>query len=339
MKNFFLTLIFCLPALFLFSQTENEIFTCRQTKQLFNFSKISGAPSVLATNQRSDTIDILKYTVNLNITDFTTDTIRGNTIVKFVPKMNNINTISLDLLHMTIDSIEISTANLTSTYTDTLLIVNLPVTYNVGDTSDLIVYYHGKPQMDPSGWGGFYFQSGYAFNLGVGFGANPHNFGRAWFPCFDNFVERSKYEFNITTNNAKIAYCNGALANDTTIGSLRTRKWILNEEIPSYLASVSISNYTQVNWVHNGINDTFPIILTALAGDTIPMKNSFVNLNNALIAFLNGQITTLESYKRMNSSDKNKAIESLKIAQQLLRVDQRERITAKQAQELIKAIA
>jgi hypothetical protein len=33
--------------------------------------------------------------------------------------------------------------------------------------------------------------NGYAFNLGVGFAADPHNFGRVWFPCFDNFVERS----------------------------------------------------------------------------------------------------------------------------------------------------
>jgi len=271
----------------MFSQTESDFFSCRHNKQLLDLSKTSGNPSILATNQRSDTIDILKYTISLNITDFTTDTIRGNTILKFVPKMNSINTVSLDLLSMTIDSVEINSSNLTSSYDDTLLIINLPITHNVGDTSDLIVYYHGKPQIDPSGWGGFYFSSGYAFNLGVGFAANPHNFGRVWFPCFDNFVERSKYEFNITTDNGKIAYCNGALLNDTTIGGLRTRKWVLNEEIPSYLASVSISNYTQVNWVHNGINDTFPIILTALAGDTTSMKNSFLNLNNALSAFEN----------------------------------------------------
>src|SRR3990172_5596284 len=107
MKKTFLLIIFYLTAFLMFSQTENDFFSCRQKKQLLDLSKTSGYPAILATNQRSDTIDILKYTINLNITDFTTDTIRGNTIVKFVPKMNTINTISLDLLSMTIDSVEI----------------------------------------------------------------------------------------------------------------------------------------------------------------------------------------------------------------------------------------
>lgn len=285
MKHLFVHFFILAFTTSLYSQDVNEIKLCRDKHRQPDLLKITHPPSTQATNLRSDTIDILKYTINLNITDFTTDTIRGNTIVRFAPKLANINTISLDLLHMTIDSVEISSINLSSGYNDTLLIVNLPMTYTIGDTADLTVYYHGKPQIDPSGWGGFYFSGNYAFNLGVGFQTSPHNFGRAWFPCFDNFVERSKYECNISTDNGKIAYCNGFLANDTTIGSLRTRKWILNEEIPSYLASVAVAPYTQVNWIHNGINDTFPIVLTALPADTTPMKNSFLNLNNALTAY------------------------------------------------------
>lgn len=241
-----------------------------------------------ANNLRSDTVNILNYTINLNITDFTNNVIKGNTRIKFTPKINGVTKLRLDLLELSIDSIRNDIIGLTYSYNDTSLVVNLSGTYNINDTTSVTVYYHGTPKIDASNWGGFYFQNGYAYNLGVGFQADPHTYGRVWFPCFDNFVERSSYEFNITTNAGKIAYCNGYLANDTTDGSgNRTRKWIMNQEIPSYLASVAVANYTQVNQTYNGINGPVPIILAALASDTIAIKTSFTNLNLALATYEN----------------------------------------------------
>ncbi len=235
----------------------------------------SGIPNLQANNSRSDTVDILNYTINLNITDFTTKVISGNTAVKFTPKMNGVSYLNLDLLKMTIDSIKFSGATLVYNYNDTLLRVTLPTTHNIGDTSTATVYYHGVPKTDAL-WGGFYFNGGYAFNLGVGFAADPHCYGRVWFPCFDNFVERSTYKFNITTNGGKVAYCNGTLTKDTTDGSgNRTTTWVMNHEIPSYLANVAVATYTEVRQQYNGINGTIPIVLTALAADTANIKNSF----------------------------------------------------------------
>ncbi len=223
-----------------------------------------------SANLRSDTIDVLNYNISLNITDFTNKIISGKTEIKFSPKLNNINKLSLDLLKLTVDSVKFAGSNLSYSYNDTLLRVNLPASYNPTDTILIKVFYHGTPQGDITGWGGFYFQNGFAYNLGVGFGAIPHNYGRVWFPCFDNFVERSTYEFNITTNNGKIAYCNGYLAHDTTDASgNRTRRWIMPNTIPSYLASVSVGSYTQISQTYNGLNGTIPIFIAALAGDTI----------------------------------------------------------------------
>jgi aminopeptidase N len=241
-----------------------------------------------ATNLRSDTVDILNYKISLNITDFTTNVIRGNTKVRFTPRMNGVSKLNLDLLELIIDSIKSGSSTLTYSYNDTLLSVNLISTMNINDTSSVTVYYHGTPQGDASGWGGFYFQSGYAYNLGVGFAALPHTYGRVWFPCFDNFVERSSYEFNITTNGTKVSYCNGYLASDTTDGSgNRTRKWIMNEPIPTYLASVTVASYAQINQTYNGINGAVPIVIAALPTDTTGVKNSFINLPLALSTFEN----------------------------------------------------
>ncbi|MES2514021.1 MAG: M1 family aminopeptidase [Bacteroidota bacterium] len=260
-----------------------QITNCQSHKSGAMASSIYYSPE----NLRSDTFDILKYTINLNITDFANQKISGHTIVRFAPKLNAQSKLSLDLLKMVIDSVKQASTLLTYVYNDTLLKITLPSTMNIIDTADVYIYYHGTPQGDPSGWGGFSFSGNYAYNLGVGFGAKPHNYGRVWFPCFDNFVEKSIYEFNITTVLAKTSFCNGALMSDITNGGLHTRKWVLNKEIPSYLASVAVADYTQVNWSIAAANGNLPVTLAARASDTIGLKNGFIHLPNAVLGFEN----------------------------------------------------
>lgn len=244
-----------------------------------------------AENLRSDTFNILTYTINLEIGNTTFKQIAGNTQIRFAPKLNNRTFIRFDLLKLTIDSIKENATLLTYVYNDTILKVNFTAPKNITDTSIFTVYYHGMPQGDPSGWGGFYFDNHggnqYAYNLGVGFAAKPHNYGRVWFPCFDNFVERSKYVFNITCDSTRRAYCNGQLTSDIVTAAKRTRQWVLNDEIPTYLASVAVARYRQVNWTINALNGIKPITLVGVAADTTAMKNGFVNLKNCIHGFEN----------------------------------------------------
>ena len=237
---------------------------------------------------RSDTINVLDYRVYLDFTQAGSGTLKGNCEVKFSPLMDVTN-LSLDLLQLNVDSVVMHGATVPFSYNDTLLIAHFS-TINLGAIDSLTVYYQGAPQMDPSGWGGFYMTGGYYYNLGVGFQSLPHNFGRVWHPCFDNFVERAKYQFTILTNAGNTAYCNGTRQSVATVGtdSLLTI-WKLNTEIPSYLAGVAVSNYTHVNQVYNSTlqGSTIPVWLAAKAADTTNLKNSFVNLLGALAGFEN----------------------------------------------------
>jgi hypothetical protein len=239
-------------------------------------------------NQRSDSMNVLHYHVNLNITSVTSSPISGFTDVKVVPKINGLTTLNLDLLKMTIDSIKLNSNVLTYNYNDTLLKVNLGGVFNVNDTITVQVAYHGIPQIDSSGFGGFSFSGGYAYNLGVGFSADPHVYGRVWHPCFDNFVERATYSFAITTSNTHKAVCNGLMtsslinANNTT-----TWNWELSQDIPSYLACVAVAGYATVHQNFSALNGNVPVELVAVPSDTTNMKNSFVNLENAFDAFEN----------------------------------------------------
>ncbi|HQQ95290.1 MAG TPA: M1 family aminopeptidase [Bacteroidia bacterium] len=277
----------CLTGLAVFS-------LLRMYPQAHHFAEARFTSSPLysnAENTRSDTMNILKYSIALEIGNSNNKFIKGYTAIRFSPKISNQSHLRLDLLKLLVDSVKEGSATLNYTYNDTLLKINFLTPKNTSDTSVITVYYHGQPQGDATGWGGFYYNNAqsaqYAYNLGVGFGAKPHNYGRVWFPCFDNFVERSKFEFIITSDSARRAHCNGQLISDVLNGSKRTRTWVLNEEIPSYLACVSLANYTQVNWSASLMNGIVPIRLAAHAADTTALKAGFVNLISALHGFEN----------------------------------------------------
>lgn len=246
----------------------------------------TGTFGISSTQATSDTIDILHYNIELDFTKVASSYISGNCRITFTPKQNNISSIRLDLLKLKVDSIKKGSTHVTFNHNDTVLAVAMPSVLNIGDTSELIVYYGGNPVKDASGWGGFYFSSNYAYNLGVGFDAIPHSYGRVWHPCLDNFVEKATYDFGIKTNGGKIAHCNGTLVKDSVVSADTIyRKWVLRDPIPSYLACVAAADYTTVYSSHNGIKNMIPIELAARSADTTNLKNSFKNLNKAIAAF------------------------------------------------------
>ncbi len=242
-----------------------------------------------ASNERSDSIDILKYTIHFDLSNLAVYQISGKCVIKFVSKMNNISQLNLDLLKLPIDSVlDTFNQNLIFDYSDSLLLkINLSTTLNQNDTSEVTVFYHGQPQADAT-WGGFYFNPPYSYNLGVAFTSLPHNFGRVWFPCFDNFVERSLYEFYITIPTGKVATSNGELLDTLNIGNNTTVwHWLLTETIPTYLACVTVSDYAILKTSFNGLLGTVPVWLAARPTDTTAMKNSFIHLQDAFNAYEN----------------------------------------------------
>jgi len=246
----------------------------------------AGKSITFTTHPQADTLDILDYNINLNITDFTNKIISGYTIVKLTPKQDNVTKINLDLLRLNIDSIKIDDVISTYTYNDTLLIINCVTPLNTTDTVDVSVFYNGTPNVDPTGWGGFYFSGNTAYNLGVGFGDTPHNYGRVWFPCMDDFVDRAFYTFNITVPDNLTAVCNGTLENNIDNGDgTRTFNWVLHNNIPTYLASVSVSDYVAVEGTFNGINGDIPTAIYVAPNQISNAQASFINLNPVLNTF------------------------------------------------------
>ncbi len=237
----------------------------------------------------SDSIDVLHYDINLRLVNLSNKRISGYTDVRIVPLINGISSFRLWLQSLTIDSVRINGMAATYVaYDDTLMRIGLPVTMNITDTFTARVYYQGLPVVDGSDWGGFYFSSdsNFAYNLGVGFQSVPHNYGRVWFPCIDDFVDRATYDCYITTKNTKMAVCGGTLISGTDLGDgTKVWHWALHNSIPTYLASVAVGPYVPVNGTFNGQEGNIPTAIYVRASDTNNAKASFINLNNFLSVF------------------------------------------------------
>lgn len=249
------------------------------------FSLVLLVQTAFGQDNRNTQFDVLNYSIHLNIQNFSLKTIGGNAEITIQALQNNLSTAWFDLAILKVDSILINNNKTIFTQNDSQVFVNLGTSANKNDMVKLNIFYKGMPTKDAS-WGGFYFTGNYAFNMGVGFTVNPHNYGRAWFPCVDNFTDRSTYDFHITTDSNYMAVCNG-LPQPTTINGNNslTWNWQLNQAIPTYLACVAVSTYTPIKFTYQGKNKNFEVILAAQAKDTVKVKASMVNLNKALQFF------------------------------------------------------
>ncbi len=236
---------------------------------------------------RSDSIDLTHAWIALDMSNAAAKTIAGNCRWAFTPKVAGVDNIRFDLLGLTVDSVILNQQKVPFMQTGEQVGIPIAPVLPTGSVNHVAIYYHGSPQKDASGWGGFYFEGNYAFNLGVGFAADPHVFGRAWFPCFDNFVERSTYSFDILTLPAQPAYCNGYLLNDEVVpqDGKRRRNWLLNQPIPSYLACVAIGPYTTFARSYPGELNTIPVEIAAAPSDTVNVRNTFLHLPEAIKAY------------------------------------------------------
>ena len=226
---------------------------------------------------KADTIHVKHYDINLEIRDFAQQQLKGYTDVTVEAKITPLQNIYLHFLALTVDSVK-KGENLVN-FSQQGQQLKIDVSFlTIGQTETIRVYYHGKPAKDPQ-WGGFYFTSDFAYNMGVGMGSLPHSFGRVWFPCIDEFTDKSTYTFNITTDADKKAVCGGVLVDSTHVGNQKNWKWELTDPIPTYLASVAVGNYKVYKDTLNSVSGKIlPIEIYADPATMQKVPGSFVNL-------------------------------------------------------------
>jgi len=231
--------------------------------------------------QRTDSVHVAHYDINLSVVDFTTKVIDGYTDISVVSKIGNLTQVRLDLMALTTDSVKVNQQTVNFSHIGQSLLVNVPAMQS-GDSALIRVYYHGVPAHDGY-FGGFYFNGGYAYNVGVALSDTPHSYGRCWYPCLDEFTDKSSYAFHIRTLGNHKAICNGLLTDSLTMAdSTRLWTWQLNEVIPAYLVSMAVGDYLCYADTFHGMEATIPINIYAAPNIYPNIGASFVHLKDIL---------------------------------------------------------
>ncbi|MCL2246380.1 MAG: M1 family metallopeptidase, partial [Lentimicrobiaceae bacterium] len=238
----------------------------------------------LLAQTKADTIHISHYDINLEIRDFNQKEIKGYTDVSVEAKMAPLQSIYLHLWGLEVDSVKKGDNHLPFLQPQGQQFkIDLPLT-TVGQNETIRIFYHGQPIAEQ--FGGFFFKNDFAYNMGVSMESVPHGFGRVWFPCIDEFTDKSTYTFNITTDADKKAVCGGILVDSADFGNTKRWTWKLTDPIPTYLASVAVGKYLVVkDTVHSISGKILPVEIYADAAKIEKVAGSFVNLKTFFHTF------------------------------------------------------
>lgn len=234
--------------------------------------------SVLVAQDIGDTLDVLHYDIHITEIQSSNQLIAGYTDLEFVTKIDLLKQIPLNLQSLTVDSVLIDGSLYFFDQGDKVMHILFTDPLGLNDTINASIYYHGTPFHED--WGGYHFSGDYTFNLGVGFESIPHNLGKTWFPCVDNFTDRATYDVYTTLDNELTATGGGTLIETIDHGDgTSTWHWQMIHEIPTYLVSVATGAYELYSDTYQGLASDIPIEIFTRPADTAKVAGSFVNLH------------------------------------------------------------
>jgi len=235
----------------------------------------------------SDSLDVQSYHIFIDSILWDSDELYARTELVLTSKIDDLTVIPLELMNLTVSEVFVNgTANSNYSQTDLRVNINLDTPLQADESVNLSIGYHGTPFHES--WGGFYIDNQYAYNLGVGFEADPHNLGKTWFPCVDDFHDRAIYDITARVEDPLVAIAGGLLESVTDNGDgTKSYHWHLNNSIPTYLASVAIGDYALYEDIYEGIEGDVPIKIYVRPNSIGNVEGSFANLKTILSTYEN----------------------------------------------------
>ena len=201
-----------------------------------------------------ENIDVTHYEIHVGDFDFSNRTLQGETFVDFTATAS-VQQIVLELKTLNVTSVTATGATVSNfSQSGDFLTINLASPLATGDFATLDIVYGGNTFSET--WGGVeWWGTGYVYNLGVGFDSQPHNLGKAWFPCVDNFTDKATYDLFITVPNSDTeAICGGNYVGiiENSDGTC-TWHWNTPQEIATYHISFAVGDFFLWQDVYHGI--------------------------------------------------------------------------------------
>ena len=229
-------------------------------------------------------IDVTHYAIHVNDLDFTNRTLQGEAFVTFTATAP-VQQVVLELMSLEASSVTATGATVANfTQSGNFLTINLASPLAAGATATLDIVYGGATFSET--WGGVeWWGSDRVYNLGVGFESQPHNLGKTWFPCVDNFTDKASYDLYITATNDKKAICGGSFVETIDNGDgTTTWHWETPQEISTYHISFVVGDFVLWEDVYHGIERDIPIEVYTTPALSGRVEATFVNIHE-IVAF------------------------------------------------------
>ena len=231
-----------------------------------------------------ENIDVTHYEIHLWGFDFTNRTLQGEAFVDFNTTAS-LSTLVLELKTLTVTDVASDYYGVESfSQEGDFLTIVFDETIAANEHVTLDVRYGGSTFSET--WGGVeWWGTDYVYNLGVGFESQPHNLGKTWFPCVDNFTDKATYDLIISVSNDKKAICGGNLVEHFDNGDgTSTWHWFTPQEISTYHISFAIGNYELWQDTYEGLNGDILIEVYAKPNQMNNVPGTFVHIKE-IIAF------------------------------------------------------
>lgn len=228
------------------------------------------------TNEIGDNVDVTHYEIHLNKIDFADRTLDAVTTITLTAK-EEISVLDLELKSLAVTSVSCNISDVNNfSQNDDVLIINFASAIASGSEFSVTVNYGGETFNE--NWGGIHWSDDYVYNLGVGFDSQPHNLGKTWFPCVDNFSDKASYDLYLTYGDNMISSCGGLLAETTNNNDgTKTDHWVMSQEISTYLISFAIGNFVLWEDTYQGMERNIPINVYAKPNQIEKVAATFAN--------------------------------------------------------------
>lgn len=233
-----------------------------------------------------ENIDVAHYEIHVWDFDFANHTLQGETFIDFTATATT-NTIVLELKSLVASDVACDFYNVESfSQEGDFLTVTFDEPMEAGENAVLDVRYGGSTFSEY--WGGveWWPNCDYVYNLGVGFESQPHNLGKTWFPCVDNFADKASYDVYVTVTNGMKAICGGNHVETFDNGDgTSTWHWNTPQEISTYHISFAIGDYELWEDVYHGIERDIPIEVYAKPSQMNNVPGTFVHIKEIVSFF------------------------------------------------------
>ena len=229
------------------------------------------------SNEVGKNIDVTHYEIHLNEINIAEKTLDASATISLTA-LNSIDVIKLELRSLTVTSVTSEEINVKDfSQKDDILSINLASTLSKNSEISITINYEGKTFNES--WGGVHWSADYVYNLGVGFDSQPHNLGKTWFPCVDNFSDKASYDLYITIPETMTSACGGILSESVVnADSTKTDHWVVSQEISTYLMSFAFGDFTLWEETYQGIEREIPIQVYAKPNQIEKVAGTFANI-------------------------------------------------------------